>query len=151
MLFLRFFSRMTEQRNICLFTYSFTCVCMSMALFSIWSIPESQVQLGSGDGGDDSRIVFLGLHRDSNPGRIHLLQARSQQVVIFSYYCRPVERNRLPSSLSLYVLLLFLFCYYSSLFYFFKTEMKQKWTPGELNEFSLYTKARQPRQTWLKW
>lgn len=42
--------------------------------------PESQVQLGSRDGGADSRVFFLGLHRDANPGRVHILQAGCEQV-----------------------------------------------------------------------
>lgn len=41
---------------------------------------ESQVQLGPGDGGLDPRLFFLGLHRDANPGRLHLLQAGGEQV-----------------------------------------------------------------------
>lgn len=49
------------------------------ALYFVF-LPESQVQLGPGDGGNDSRLFFLGLHRDTNPGRIHILQARSEQV-----------------------------------------------------------------------
>ena len=43
-------------------------------------LPESQVQLGSGDGGADPRLFLLGLHRDANPWGIHLLQAGSEQV-----------------------------------------------------------------------
>lgn len=41
---------------------------------------ESQVQLGSGDGGTDPRLFLLGLHRDANPGGVHLLQVGSEQV-----------------------------------------------------------------------
>lgn len=63
------------------FIFVLTLLLISMFLFWVWFfLPESQVQLGSGDGGNDSRIFFLGLHRDANPGRIHILQARSEQV-----------------------------------------------------------------------
>lgn len=48
--------------------------------FCFLFVPESQVQLGPRDGGTDSRIFFLGLHRDTNPGRIHILQAGCKQV-----------------------------------------------------------------------
>ena len=54
--------------------------CKTLFFFFPYHPPESQVQLGPGDRGADSRIFFLGLHRDTNPGRIHLLQAGGEQV-----------------------------------------------------------------------
>lgn len=46
----------------------------------LFCAPESKVQLGSTDGGADSWVVLLGLHRDANPGRIHILKAGCEQV-----------------------------------------------------------------------
>lgn len=53
---------------------------LSIFVFSCYFLKESEIQLGPGDCGDDSRLLLLGLHRDSDSRRVHILQAGCKQV-----------------------------------------------------------------------
>lgn len=69
------------QHKIIIIKRAFTVIIINIyKLHFVFCSQESQVQLGSRDGGAHPRIVFLGLHRDANPRRIHLLQAGCKQV-----------------------------------------------------------------------
>lgn len=50
--------------------------------FSFFFLKESKIQLGPRDRGDDSWLLLLGLHSDSDPRRVYLLQAGCKQVTI---------------------------------------------------------------------
>lgn len=43
-------------------------------------LKESEIQLGPGDCGDDSRFLLLGIHRDSDSRRLYLIQTGCKQV-----------------------------------------------------------------------
>lgn len=43
-------------------------------------VKESKIQLGPGDRGDDSWLLLLGLHSDSDSRGVHILQAGRKQV-----------------------------------------------------------------------
>lgn len=80
----------------------------------MFSVPESQVQLGPRDGGTDSRIFFLGLHRDTNPGRIHILQAGCKQVAYRRHSLRIIIHTTQPFgrlSIFIYCIFCFVFCF----------------------------------------
>lgn len=43
-------------------------------------LKESEIQLGSRDGGHDSRFLLLGIHRDSDSRRLYIIQTGCKQV-----------------------------------------------------------------------
>lgn len=53
---------------------------LSIFVFLFYFLKESEIQLGPGDCGDDSRVLLLGLHRDSDSRRVHILQTGCKQV-----------------------------------------------------------------------
>lgn len=56
-------------------------------------VKESEIQLGPRDRGDDSWIVFLGLHSDSDTRRIYLLKTGCQQVTASDIWKKIYDRH----------------------------------------------------------
>lgn len=57
-------------------------------------LKESEIQLGPGDRGDDSRVLLLGIHRDSDSRRVYLLQTGCKQVHLRSLFSGNNPQNK---------------------------------------------------------
>lgn len=56
------------------FTYINIYIFLILIIILFFPLKESEIQLGPGDCGDDSRLFLLGLHSHSDTRRLHLFE-----------------------------------------------------------------------------